>query len=90
MIDFCGWMFFGLIAGVIAKFLMGGEGPSGWIITIVLGVVGAMVGGLIGQQLGFVHPGEGIHFDLKSFAIAVFGAILVLLVYRIVAPRFEQ
>ena len=86
MIDVCGWLFFGLIAGVIAKFLMGGEGPSGWFVTIALGVVGALVGGFIGRQLGV---GVVTGFDLKSFAVAAGGAILLLIGYRLIAPRLE-
>lgn len=84
--DVCGWLFFGLIAGVIAKFLMGGEGPSGWIVTIVLGIVGAMVGGFIGQQF---RVGDVTGFNFTSFALAVCGAIVVLLAYRLIAPRLE-
>jgi len=87
MMDVCGWLFFGLIAGVIAKFLMGGEGPSGWFITIALGIVGAMLGGFIGQ---YFQVGEVTGFNMKSFAIAVGGAIVLLLAYRFIAPRFEQ
>jgi uncharacterized membrane protein YeaQ/YmgE (transglycosylase-associated protein family) len=72
------WLVLGLIAGVLAKFLMPGKGPSGWIYTIVLGIVGAVVGGLIGQalNLGSVHE-----IDLRSIALSVGGAVLVLFVY---------
>ena len=72
------WLLMGLIAGVLAKFILPGKGPSGWVLTIVLGIVGAVVGGLIGQALNWgtvndFHPG--------SIALAVGGSVLVLFVY---------
>lgn len=73
------WIIFGLIAGVIAKLLMPGRDPGGCIITILLGVAGAFVGGFIGTQLGF---GSVTGFDFRSFLIAVLGAVLLLLIYR--------
>lgn len=73
------WILFGLIAGVIAKFLMPGPDPGGWIITILLGIAGAVVGGFIGQALGF---GGVSGFNLGSMVIAILGAILLLAIYR--------
>lgn len=73
------WILFGLIAGVIAKFLMPGPDPGGWIITILLGIAGALVGGFIGQALGF---GGVSGFNLGSMVIAILGAILLLAIYR--------
>lgn len=73
------WIIFGLIAGVIAKLLMPGRDPGGCIITILLGVAGAFVGGFIGTQLGF---GSVTGWDFRSFLIAVLGAILLLVLYR--------
>lgn len=73
------WILFGLIAGVIAKFLMPGPDPGGWIITILLGIAGAIVGGFIGQALGF---GGVSGFNFGSMVIAVLGAILLLAIYR--------
>ena len=78
------WIVLGLIAGVVAKFLMPGQGPSGWILTIVLGIVGAIVGGFVGHLIGF---GDLSGFDLRSLALAVGGAILVLLAYGILQKR---
>lgn len=80
-----GWIVFGLIAGIIAKFLTPGRDPGGCIITMLLGVAGAFVGGLIfslltGRQ--FVAQ-----FSLGSMFVAVGGAIVVLLVYRAVTGR---
>jgi uncharacterized membrane protein YeaQ/YmgE (transglycosylase-associated protein family) len=73
------WIVFGLIAGVLAKFIMPGRDPGGIIVTILIGIAGAVVGGFIGTQLGF---GSVTGFNIRSMAIAVGGAILLLLVYR--------
>lgn len=75
------WIVFGLLAGVVAKVLMPGKDPGGWIITILIGIAGAVLGGFIGQYLGF---GGVTGFNLKSFGIAVGGAVLLLLVYRMI------
>ncbi|HSA87821.1 MAG TPA: GlsB/YeaQ/YmgE family stress response membrane protein [Nitrospira sp.] len=72
-----GWILFGLVVGVVAKLLMPGRDPGGMIVTIFLGIVGALVGGFIGRLLGWY--GEG---DPVGFIMAVIGAILVLLAYR--------
>lgn len=73
------WIVFGLIAGLLAKFIMPGTDPGGWIITILLGIAGALVGGFIGQALGF---GGVSGFNLGSMLIAILGAILLLALYR--------
>ncbi len=73
------WIIFGLIAGFLAKMIMPGKGPGGCIVTIVLGILGAMVGGFIGVQIGW---GSVKGFDLRSFGLAVAGALLLLFVYR--------
>ena len=77
------WIVFGLIAGIIAKLLMPGRDPGGCIITMLLGVVGAFVGGFFYR---LVTGTEVLYFgfDLRSFAIAVVGAVVVLAVYRLV------
>jgi len=75
------WIIFGLIAGVIAKLIMPGRDPGGFIITILLGVAGALVGGFIASALGF---GTVSGFNLVSFIIAILGAILLLWVYRVI------
>jgi len=76
------WIVFGLIAGALAKFIMPGQQGGGIILTIVLGIVGAVVGGFIGTYvLGF---GGISGFDLRSMAIAVGGALLVLFLYGLV------
>ena len=73
------WLVLGLIVGIIAKFLMPGKDPGGFVITIILGVAGAFVGGFIGSRIGF---GTVSGFDLRSLSIAVGGAVLLLIVYR--------
>ena len=72
-----GWILFGLVVGVVAKLLMPGRDPGGMIVTILLGIGGALVGGFLGRVLGWY--GEN---DPVGFVMAVMGAILVLFVYR--------
>ena len=76
------WIIIGLIAGAIAKAITPGRDPSGCIVTILLGVGGAVVAGFLGQQLGWYRPGEG-----AGFLAAIVGAILILFVYRLIARR---
>jgi uncharacterized membrane protein YeaQ/YmgE (transglycosylase-associated protein family) len=71
----------GFVAGVIAKFIMPGE-PSGFILTSILGIVGAFVATFLGQALGWYRPGEG-----AGLIGAVVGAIIVLVIYGMVAGR---
>ena len=73
------WIVFGLIAGVIAKYVMPGPDSGGIVMTILLGVAGAVVGGFIGTQLGW---GDINGFNLPSLALAVGGAVLLLLGFR--------
>ncbi len=73
------WIIFGLIAGALAKLIMPGNDPGGFIITILLGIAGAIVGGFIGTALGF---GDVTGFNFGSFFIAILGAIILLLLYR--------
>jgi len=73
----------GFIAGVIAKFIMPGDNePTGFILTAILGIVGAFVATFLGQALGWYRPGEG-----AGLIGAVVGAIIVLLVYGMIAGR---
>jgi uncharacterized membrane protein YeaQ/YmgE (transglycosylase-associated protein family) len=78
------WIVFGLIAGVLAKLIMPGKDPGGCIITILLGVGGAMIGGMIGTALGL---GTVTEFDVRSMLIAVGGAVLLLVIYRMLKRR---
>lgn len=75
-----GWILFGLIVGVVAKLLMPGRDPGGMIVTVALGIVGALVGGFIGRALGWYAEGDPV-----GFIMAVIGAILVLFLYRKIA-----
>ena len=76
----------GFVAGVIAKFVMPGENePSGFILTTILGIVGAFVATYLGQALGWYRPGEG-----AGLIGAVVGAIIVLFVYGLVAGRTNR
>lgn len=76
------WIVIGLIAGAIAKAITPGRDPGGCLITIVLGIGGAVVAGFLGQQLGWYRPGEG-----AGFIAAIVGAVLLLLVWRMIAGR---
>jgi uncharacterized membrane protein YeaQ/YmgE (transglycosylase-associated protein family) len=78
------WIVFGLIAGGVAKFLMPGRDPGGCIITIIVGIIGAVLGGFLATQLGF---GGISGFDLRSFFIAVLGSIVLLLLWRMISGR---
>lgn len=76
------WIVIGGVAGAIAKLLMPGRDPGGCIITVLLGVVGALVAGWLGRQLGWYEGGEG-----AGFVAAIVGAFLILLIYRLIAGR---
>ncbi len=80
------WLLLGLIAGSLAKFIMPGRDPAGCIFTIFLGIIGALVGGLIGTWLGWGAVSQGT-LDLRSIGIATFGALILLLVGRLVRRR---
>ena len=72
-----GWIMFGLIVGIVAKFLMPGRDPGGFVTTAILGIVGALVGGVIGRLVGWYSEGDPV-----GFIMAVVGAIAVLAIYR--------
>ena len=74
-----GWIVLGLIAGAIAKLILPGRQGGGWIITIILGIVGAIIGGFIGNAIFGIELGT--FFDLRTWLLAIGGAILVLLIY---------
>ncbi len=79
-----GWIVMGLLAGWVAKALVPGRQPGGWIVTTVIGIVGAAIGGWIGTQLGW---GSITGFDLRSFGLALVGGVTVLLVLGAVRGR---
>lgn len=82
MFGIIGTIIFGLIVGVIAKLLMPGKDPGGIIVTIVLGIVGSVLGRWIGQALGFYGPEEA-----AGFLMSLVGAIALLAIYRMVNKR---
>jgi len=82
MFGVLGWIIFGLIVGIIAKLLMPGRDPGGFVITILLGIVGAMLGGWIGRALGMYGPNQS-----AGFFMALIGAIILLGIYRVVIGR---
>ncbi|MFC3395485.1 GlsB/YeaQ/YmgE family stress response membrane protein [Brenneria rubrifaciens] len=75
------WVIFGLVAGILAKWIMPGKDGGGIFVTIILGVVGAVVGGYVSTFFGF---GRVDGFNFGSFVVAVVGAIVVLWIYRMI------
>lgn len=76
------WILFGLVVGVIAKLLMPGRDPGGFIVTILLGIAGALLGGFIGRAMGFYGENQS-----AGWIISILGAILLLVLYRMMARR---
>ena len=76
------WILFGLVVGVIAKLLMPGRDPGGFIVTILLGIAGALIGGFIGRATGFYAANEG-----AGWLMSIFGAIVLLALYRMMVRR---
>jgi uncharacterized membrane protein YeaQ/YmgE (transglycosylase-associated protein family) len=74
------WILFGLIAGVLATWIMPGNDPGGWVLTIIIGIVGGMLGGWMGTQLGF---GDVSGFNLRSIGLAVLGSLVLLGGFRL-------
>lgn len=74
------WILFGLIAGMVGRAIMPGRDPGGFIVTTAIGILGAVVGGFVGTQLGW---GQVTGFDLRSLGIAVVGAVLLLALFRL-------
>ena len=77
-----GWIIFGLIVGAVAKLLMPGRDPGGWIVTILLGIAGALVGGFLGRAVGWYGPN-----DAAGFLMALVGALVLLGLYRLTLRR---
>ena len=76
------WILFGLVIGIIAKLLMPGRDPGGFIVTILLGIAGALVGGFIGRALGFYGEGQ-----TAGWLVSILGAIILLALYRMLVRR---
>ena len=77
MFGVLGWILFGLVVGIVAKLLMPGRDPGGLIITTLLGIIGAVLGGFLGRSLGLYGPGEP-----AGFLMATLGAVVLLFLYR--------
>jgi uncharacterized membrane protein YeaQ/YmgE (transglycosylase-associated protein family) len=82
MFGVIGWIVFGLIVGAIAKLLMPGRDPGGFIVTILLGIAGALLGGFLGRAMGWYNEG-----DSAGFLMSLLGAIVLLLIYRMAIGR---
>lgn len=76
------WILFGLLVGIIAKLLMPGRDPGGVIVTMLLGIAGALVGGFLGRAMGLYGPDEG-----AGWILSIIGAVILLAVYRILVRR---
>jgi len=76
------WIVFGLVVGIIAKLLTPGKDPGGFIVTMLLGIAGALLGGFVGRAMGFYGPGE-----TAGWLMSIGGAILLLLLYRLMVRR---
>ncbi|WP_444929058.1 GlsB/YeaQ/YmgE family stress response membrane protein [Microbulbifer sp. SSSA002] len=79
------WVILGLIAGALAKWIMPGRDPGGWIVTMVIGIVGAFIGGWLGALVGFGGPVTG--FGIGDIITATVGAIIFLAIYRMFKRR---
>ena len=77
-----GWILFGLVAGIIAKLLMPGRDPGGFVVTILLGIAGALLGGFLGRALGFYGEGEA-----AGWLMSILGAVILLAIYRVAMGR---
>lgn len=82
MFSILGWIVFGLVVGIVAKLLMPGRDPGGFVVTALLGIAGAVVGGYIGRALGWYGEGQP-----AGFIMATAGAILLLALYRMLAGK---
>lgn len=82
---FIGWIVLGLLAGAIAKAIMPGRDPGGVIMTMLLGVVGALLGGFLGSRIFGVSLGE--FWSLQTWLLAIIGSVIILAIYRLIAGR---
>jgi len=76
------WIVFGLVIGIIAKLVMPGKDPGGFIVTILLGIAGALVGGFVGRAMGLYGEGQG-----AGWIMSIVGAIILLALYRMMVRR---
>ena len=76
------WIVFGLVVGALAKLIMPGDDPGGFIVTVLLGVAGALVGGFLGRAMGLYGPGQ-----VAGYTMSIIGAIILLVLYRMMTKR---
>jgi uncharacterized membrane protein YeaQ/YmgE (transglycosylase-associated protein family) len=77
-----GWILFGVIVGALAKLVMPGRDPGGIIVTMLLGIAGAVIGGFVGRAMGFYGPGQ-----TAGWVMSFFGAVILLVIYRLFVGR---
>jgi uncharacterized membrane protein YeaQ/YmgE (transglycosylase-associated protein family) len=82
MIAILSWIVFGLVVGVLAKILMPGDDPGGFIVTVLIGIAGALVGGFVGRAMGFYAPTQA-----AGYLMSIVGAIILLALYRMMTKR---
>jgi uncharacterized membrane protein YeaQ/YmgE (transglycosylase-associated protein family) len=76
------WILFGLVVGVIAKLLTPGRDPGGFIVTMLLGIAGALIGGFLGRAMGLYGPGQ-----TAGWIMSILGAVILLVIYRMMVRR---
>ena len=77
-----GWIIFGLVVGVLAKLIMPGRDPGGFLATTAIGIVGALIGGVLGRTLGFYGPQQN-----AGWLMSIVGAVVLLAIYRVVVGQ---
>jgi uncharacterized membrane protein YeaQ/YmgE (transglycosylase-associated protein family) len=77
-----GWIVFGLVVGILAKLVMPGRDPGGITVTMLLGIAGSMLGGLIGRAMGFYGTGQA-----AGYLMSILGAVILLMLYRMMMRR---
>ncbi len=80
-----GWIVLGLIAGAIAKLIMPGDDPGGILVTMLLGIVGAVIGGFLGSRIFGI--GLQTFWNLQTWIVAIIGSLILLVIYRLIAGR---
>lgn len=82
---FLGWIVLGLLAGAIAKLIMPGDDPGGIIVTMLIGIVGAVIGGFLGSRIFGI--GLQSFWNLQTWIVAIVGSLILLLIYRLIVGR---
>ncbi|MGH3821933.1 MAG: GlsB/YeaQ/YmgE family stress response membrane protein [Pseudonocardiaceae bacterium] len=85
LLSILGWVVLGLVAGAIAKLIMPGNDPGGFIVTILLGIIGALIGGFLGSLI--FGQGLGSFWNLQTWIVAIVGSLILLIIYRLAIGR---